>query len=501
MVNTLNRDLFVYEGKAGQANNYSDALHIKNAKLNSSHVLNPYITYMFGKSGDYQNKNFPLLYALEGQGKKKGITSTDLTYTMDVYGKPKYTTAVSKAISQPNAGKNGASFKLIVKDRIFWRNMVVSTGGTSKQLIARILDDGERTSGGYIFKAQLSGVPSAATVPSFALAVGNQWGRGVTKVGLKNSHGTRQMGAPSPFRLKNQLSVIRHSYTVSGNVASKKVIIPFKASGKTIEFWSDWDYMHNELTALVERNDDLLFSVYNADALNNISDVDSDTGEVVPSGAGAWQQITNELTYSFLSEKMIDEFIHDLFYNADPREAQGTSGDYVIMGGVGLMKMFDQAMRESSRGFLQLRDSDFIRKSSTGSGLQYGNYFTEYKHWSGKIIKLVHEPAFDVGPRAEAAERHPLYPNMSIMSFSGLALDFSLVEADGNLESNITLTYEEGREYFEGTVQGLAKMPGAKEIAKYISTDVDQSSIHKLYTQGVHLYKPLTCGKFNCVIS
>lgn len=495
----INSQLLITTGTFSD-NDASSVTNIANARLTKPDELNSIVAYAYGSGGEYGSKNFPLLFATVGRGRKRGIKSLDTSFTTRMYGKPKKTDMIARTITgQVNVGSQGAFFKAAFKSKFFMKNMMITTGGVAKSVTAQVYGDPVRDGNVWIYTLKLVGVPSSATVPAEFLVKGAVWASGVVKGSLQNSRGTDQRQPQTPFRTRNQLSLIRKSYKYLGNVANKKLDISISSGNKKMEFWTDWEMFNNELLFMQEKNEDLIFSQYNADANGVVHNIDYDSGEAVPSGMGLWDQVPNELGFTVLTETKIKDFIDIMLYNNNIT-GNKNDGDYTIMGGQGLLSEMDKAMKRSSSGFLTLSDK-FVR-GQNNMGLQYGAYFTEYLHSSGKVIKFVHDPSFDTGAKAEAAPRHPLYPNMSIMSFCGLALDFSMVDVDKGSEPNIQVLYEEGREMEEWLVLGGAKVPAIDMMAhRSRASDIDASSQHMLCTQGIHLNYPHTCGKIVCTLS
>lgn len=500
----FNQDLKISE-ETYNDNGFSSRVLLANARMAAPSVINSAITYAYGSGADYGSKNFPILFNLDGMNRKKAISSLDLAYYAYMYGKPKTTTNIARRYpNQPQAGKNGALFKLVFKDKLFMRNQIIYAGGLQKKVSVQIYGDPKNIGGEWEYQAKIVSRSLTAYVPNEFLERGAVWSGGVVKVGLERSRGTDHRQPQTPFKLRNQLSLIRRSYNLAGNVANKKIVLDMVVDGKKMSLWTDWEMYYNDLLFKQEKNEDLIFSTYNADKDGVIHNVDSDTGEVVPSGMGLWEQIPNTLEYNFMTERKVDDFISVMFYN-NQMTGNKQSGEYVIVGGEGLLQEIDRAMKRSSSGFLTLSDK-FVR-GKDNMNLQYGAYFTEYLHASGRVIKFVHDPTFDNGALAKSSPNHPIDTHRSIMSYCGMALDFSTVDVNGkngktSQESNIMYLYEEGREYEEWYVLGGAPMP-EMNMAMYKSraTDIDASGVHMMCTQGIHLNYPNTCGKILCTLS
>jgi hypothetical protein len=489
----FNPDLKVTEALPNEGIvNASHRLHIANTRLIQPEYINSAITYLAGNGGDYVGQNFPILMELYGKGRKKPISSIDGRYKIRMYGKPKRTTQIAKTIST-STGANKTQFVVTFVDNLFTKNQLVNTGGQNN-IQMKIMSDGKKVAGGYEFQAVRAGNPTNAAIPSAYLVKGTKWSGGLNVVSKENSHGTKQRTWQTPFELENQLTTFRRSYTVTGNVANKRLSIPIQLpDGRVTYSWTDWEYFNNELDFMVQRNDDLIFSELNIASDGVVYDKDADSGEIAPTGMGLWNMITNKVEFGTLTEKKLDETIQDLFFQTT--SPVGLTGDYVIVGGLGLLREFDEIMKKTMRGFLTRVGEDYF-VSKGEKGLQYGNYFTEYKHYSGKTIKVAYDQAFDKSARAETSGIHPK-TGLPMLSHCGLALDFSQVETKGGIESNITMVYEDGREYIEKYAVGMAKLPWAPESPMVVS-DIDKSSVHKIATHGLWMHSPLTCAKFIC---
>ena len=490
---TYNDKLVVYEAKDGAGViDGDDRFHIKNARLKGDTYLNSAITYLGGNGGSYAKENYPILMNTLGKGNKIAIDDVDNTYKIRMIGKPKVLTTISQVVTQSNPGLNGASCKIRLADRLFQTNQEISSGGL-QGITLRVQDDGKEIAKGVIeYTVKRAGSSAHLGIPPKFLVYGTKWAGGLIKVSQEDSHGTKQRTHQTPFELTNQISTFRRSYTYKGNVKNKKLVMPIEVDGQTLNLWSDWDYYNEELRFNVERNEDLLFSEYNLDVNGIVTDKDSNSGNEARSGMGIWDMITNTIEFAELSKKKIDEPITDIFNQVG--SAYELNGDYTLVGGLGFLKDFDRVVREDARGFLTLLgENHFITKGE--DGLRYGNYFTEYQHHSGKIIKVGYDSAFDKSGRSMSSGIHPI-SGLNIMSHCALALDWSMIEKkEGGQMSNISIVYEKGREFEEKEVAGM------NSEQRVISTDVDRTSIHKLATQGAYLARPLTCAKYICKVN
>ena len=491
------------------ADEFSSIKRLADARLTQPDLINSFVTYAYGADRDYGKTNFPLMFYTNGLGRKRAIKSIDGRFQSLMYGKPKKTSTVARNLNyvDNNAiGKGYSTFKVVFKDRWFMMGQELSVGNLPgfKAAVKGIEKDTEST--GFIFTLQLVTANPNAALPLKYTRAGTVWAAGVVKVALQRSRGTESR-SQSHFRLENQLSRVRHSYNFAGNVANKVMNIEYDVPGRgKINTFTDWEMYLGELQSMEVCEDDLIFSQYNRDAQGNIHNKD-ENGEDVPSGMGIWQQIVNEMQYGILTEKKLDDYFQSVFYNADML-GDGRMGqqELVIVGGTGLMMQIDGALKRAMNTLTLVQSSDLFVRGSSDS-LQYGGYFTSYKHRSGRILKFVEHPLFNRGIKADSMDRHPLYPNMSLLSFCGMVLDFSKYSVDKSVnkagqESNITFLYEDGAEYQDWYVLGGSKVPSIEMNShKARATDIDQSSYHVMKSQGVHVNYPGVCSKIVCTIS
>lgn len=494
------------QGDAG----YANINHIRNARLGKhGKYINSYMTYLYGNSKQYGSRNFPLLLELDGKGKKQGIDTLDGSFKTKVFGRPKVTDSISRflATSTDGAtakiGARGTPFKMAFKTRFFRKNEMISTGGIDN-IQVHLQDNGVEEAGiGWVYTAKIAGL--RGHIPAKYLMPGVVWASGPILVGLYDSRGSVQRRPNTPFDLTNQISVIRRSYAYAGNVSNKKLTIPFEVDGQRFDYWVDWEYYYNEMMFKTEINDWLIFSEYNKLPDGTILNTDADTENPVPTFAGLWQQIPYNVEYTKrFTKAKLDEIIN---LSNESRDIIGNnnSGTLTILGGMGLIEDIGEVLREIE-GKVIITSDKFIRGNDP-MNMQVGTYFTEYLHSSGKLLRIIHEPAFDRGSRTQTSARDPQNPSRSIMSYSGILLNDGEVEVfsknkGSRLEANVQLLYEEGREYQEWYVLGGAKVPSIDMDAyKSRATDIDASAQHKLGTYGVHVHVPQSCIKITKKLS
>ena len=464
--------------------------------------LNTAAVYAFGSDAQFGAKNFPVLMQTQGMGRKRSVTAFDGQVFNLIFGKPKKTSTIARTINygKSTVGLNYEPFYIIFKDRHFMKNQIIMIGGIMNNVQVQLMDGGAKEGAGWKFQAKVFGKPTEY-VKSDYLKAGQIWAEGIVKVSLEHSRGTEHRSY-TPRRVQNQLSKVRQSINVAGSAARKVLNFTINVDGKSIRLMYDWEKYLTELSWNAKKENDLILSKWNRDTEGYIQNTDADSGKPVPSGHGLINQIpdTHIMSYTRMTEKKMDSFLTDTLDISQNLDTDLTKTKVIdIMGGYGLFQEIDGAMKRNMNTLIPIANSDLFIKQSKDGGLSYGNYFTEYRHRSGTVYRFTHHPFFDNSSVALSAPRHPV-TGRPITSYEGIILNFAEVTiGQGKTAPNIEYLFEEGEEYTEKVVAGMAYMP---EISgNMASTDIDASGLHMMATQGIHVNQPLGLGYVKCKIS
>lgn len=489
-------------------NEYLGIERLDKARLSGSpelkEMLNSATVYAYG-SGGFE-KNFPILYQTQGKGNKKSISSNTGQFYNKMFGKPKKTSVVGKTIHQPDArtGEAYEDFYILFKDRQFMKNQILYKGGMDG-IQLQVTADPVKEGAYYKYRVKIFG-HKYTFVPYIMLQANQVWSGGVVKVSWEHSRGTEHRSY-SPFETQNQLSIVRQSMKVAGNAARKGMNFDIKVGGKTFRYFYDWEKYLTDLAFNEAKDIDLLTSSYNKDAEGNVQNYDANSGKAVYSGMGLWDQIPscNELPYTRMSESRLETYITDILTITQQLDLIDGNGNVVVevLGGFGFLEEIDSALKRNTQLLTPIASSELYVKKD-GNGLQYGNYFTSYRHRSGVILKFGHHKGFDYGIMADSSERHPQNPSRPMSSYDAIITNFGQVSVSSDVDKsgmsgNIQYVYEEGREYVEGYVRGMAFIEG--RIGGDMSSDIDASSAEFMCTQGIHVHYPMSMGKIKCKIS
>lgn len=505
-----NHDLKVSEATYSDAA-YEGIQRMQDLRMDGSPAMRDYLNsaavYAFGTEF---SKNFPILTELQGGGKKRPVKSIDNTVYMYLFGKPKKTSVVAKCVYNPNdkIGKDKNTVFIYFKDRWFMKNQKIIAGGFDMVQL-HLMDNGVREGSFYKYEAKTIG-NNSYTIPYKYMKPGAIWGGGAVVVSNEHSRGTEHRSY-SGYRIQNQIAKVRQSFKVAGNASNKVMNIAVNIGGKSFTTYVDFDRYITELAFNEAKELDLIISKWNKDDQGMIQNYDSNSGKPAPMFMGIWEQIPsfNTLEYTRLSENKLRRWLTDILSISSNLDMIGKSGSYIvdIVGGYGLLEEFDAAMKRQSSLLTPMLDSNLFIGKSDGKrdGLQYGAYFTSYKHISGVIFRFTHHPFFDANsPLADTSPVHPLNPSLRLSSYFGMVMNFGQVvvskdSAKDGVASNIEYLYEDGLEYDEWVVEGGAQLPGHKKSYSR-STDIDASSWEMLCTQGVHCHYPMSMGKIICTI-
>lgn len=466
---------------------FTSTNHLSKALLSQSEWLAPFVTHAYGSSAEFGSRNFPLSFVTEGMGNVQKISSTDLSYKMAIIGKPKKTSTVSVSTyaATDKPGRGHTTFKVIFQDRWFHKSLSIFS---PSRIECRVQYDPVQVTGGWEYTLVIMNPSVEAYVPVADLAAGKVWGRSIAKVGKERSRGVESRSY-APFTVTNQLSVVRDSYRIAGNVKNKVMVLEIKANGKTFKYWTQWEMFLRQLEFKEKCETDLWYSEYNKDANGVIHQIDTDSGEVVPSGAGMLAQIPNQDTYSILTTTKIENLITDIFFNASDADHVNVE----VYSGTGGLREADRAMKTASRGFTLV---DTKQISGSGNAMQFGSYFNTYRTIDGHTVTFKRLPLMDRGVMADISGTHPI-DGLPLESYNMYCIDNST--RDG--QKNIKYVSEAGREEVNKVVPGMAAAPDGYNDSLYASSDIDATSVEWMKTQGISIGVPTNCFKLFNVIS
>jgi len=292
----------------------------------------------------------------------------------------------------------------------------------------------------------------------------------------------------TPGKAQNQLMLIRAKREWGGNVANRTVIIDVPTpSGGTSKYWIDYDMWTLEREWSMAKETSMWYSKYNKDSQGAISLLEAHSGATIPQGSGLLEQIPNVFTYNRLTYTRIKQMIMDVFFGMEDTYGQTVK----LYTGLGGMDEFDRAIKEelNSGGQYAFNTTNDKVVSGQGQQMEINGFFTKVYFIGGYNVHVIHNPVFDLGKRALKSPKHP-ETGLPMESYRMVFLDTDNYEGD----SNITYVYEEGREYKQKIIKGMADLPASlrsmDNAPSIISSEKDSSSVHRQGTCGIIMKRP-----------
>lgn len=459
------------------------------------------LTYILG---DY-NKNYPISMMtsseLANKGAMKGLT--DVQYTYPVMGRDSKASVVgtSKYQAGDKPGVGQSKFILNLTDNWIKKYYIIqSTNGIQ----AYTFDSGVPSpDGGFDYEVQLSAAEDDEYCPLSELQAGVLWVDLNTQVAESESRGTEsKMAAPGSY--KNQLGFIRTSMQWAGNVASKVMNIEVKTDKGKANLWMDYFMWQFEKRWLRECEHTYWYSRYNRKSNGSISLKDKLTGKVIPIGSGLLEQIQNKSTYSRLTYASLSNKISEALFGQSDTDNMSIT----LYTGLGGMREIHRAMKEEGINLLgSLGGGNVADKFVTGQGrsLMLGGFFDGFYHIDGYVIKVKHNPLFDLGQVALGSPKHP-ESEFPLESYRMVFID----DSDYDGQPNIQCVYEKGRKTIHGVVAGLSSAPKSLQIlggfnlqdsgaAQLLTSEEDKSSYHRFKSMGVQMLRGNKCFDLQCI--
>lgn len=498
MSNTpLKSRLVVYEDNF-DATGFTDQNSLVRALADKPDTLNPVVTML---TGAWSNK-FPLQTLTEGQ-----IGGTDLKeigniqYDWAVMGSRKTTEIVTdhpySGADKPGIGRS--EFFVTFKSKWFTPQATLKS---KNGIYARVMGEPTAVGSHYRYRLQLFNPDANAYVPLTELARGSKWAMvGGSTVSESLSMGNRS-NVQTPGKRKNQMSVLRKSYRLAGNISKKIVEFQmFNTEGVASNLWIDFEEFQHMIAWKQELEEHLWTSEYNRDEFGQIHLTDPDTGQLIPTGAGVIQQIPNSDSYVFLTEKKIKTIVGDVFRGATDTGAM----EVILYTGDGGCEEFDNAMKGSEL-FSKVSQGNISDKFVTGTGrnLMLGGFFTSYQHIDGHMVTIKKLDMLDHGGYADATPRHPI-SGRPLSSYEMYFIDQSTYQGKRNMQ----MVAQKGRMEIRGLEQGMSLVRNGGSFSDYngngkyvnLATEQDATSIHFLSTKGICMYRNTHCFKLLPAIS
>lgn len=458
--------------------------HLASAFLTQPHAMNTLVTRIFG--GMQQATN-PMQYLTGGTGRAKEIPNRE--YTWMLQGDDEKAIAVIGNLGDAatdQSGKNRTVFRVKFAEKWFANQDVLAADDRFYRV--RVMEDPYFDGDGWVYTLKLTNPDPTATIPDKYITAGAEFSKEYTTVPEMSTGGNTTFS--TPFKMRNHLTTLRKSYTVTRSASTDVLTIALKdpQTEQTTTTWvklAEWEAIAQWYKE-IERS--LWYSTFSADA-KGATDMMGDNGLPVYEGAGIDQQIApaNVREYTELSETIIRNFMIDLSYNTVPE----SNRHFVAFTGEFGFAEFDKAMKNSIKSW-NLVDTHFV--SGSGQDLQLGGQFKTYMGLNGTKLTLTHLPLLD----NTVIQRQLHYKTgRPLSSYDFYIMDFGMKGG----ESNIQKVYKKDSEMVMWHTAGSVDPYGntSKSINTMRSNNSDGYSVHMLAEIGIQIANPMACGKLKCV--
>lgn len=459
--------------------NMTEKNHLGKALIIKPDVFEGYMNQLF--TSKFYSDN-PLTAALTGEGRKKSINGTEWEWGLrGATGRP-LVVLENIIATNPKPGEGKTSFDIKLDEDWYKAGDIIHPG--DKSFSCRIQEAKGRSGQGFIYTVRLMSDDLGAFLPTKYLIPGTPWAKMFSQYGeASEQSGSTQYALP--LTLKNRMSRYRKMYQVTGDAANEvlAVKIPDSKGGMhdswikyaEVEYWAQW-YKELERGAWYSRY------------TNTVLDAN---GRPIYSGPGVQQQLEDSHVhnYSFLSAKLIEEYLMDIFYGrikpGKARSIKAYTGEYGMF-------LFHNAMQDwaNASGFIKIVDQFMVDKTKSEyhqNAYSAGYQFVKYRMANGGELELVHNPLYD--DKEINFEIDPVtgYPTES-MRFT--FLDFS----EDGLNSNIQWI-DKNNGLKLGYVAGLHNPFGPNTTQSNMSHAGDYYEMHVQKQFGIHIEDISRCGE------
>ena len=454
--------------------------HLSRAFLTEPETISTIVHRIFGMQG--QN---PLQYLTSGTGRTKSLGNREYDWYLQGDDE-KPIKIIENIASGATPGLARQSFQILLEEKWFANRDVLVFDDRSFRV--RVMADPYYNGTGWVYDVKLTGADDTAFVPVEQLQPGKQVSKEYATVPEFSTGGNTTFS--TPFKMRNHLSTLRKSYTVTRSAATDVLVISLadpENPKNTSQIWTkfaEWEAMaqwYREIEA------SLWYSEFSTDP-KGVTDMIGANGLPVFEGAGIREQIApaNKRFYTELTENIVRDFLIDLSYNVTPESDR----HFVAFTGEYGFAEFDKAMRNSASQYT-LVDSVFV--TGKGQDLKLGGQFKTYEGLNGTKITLKHLPLYDNTVRNRQLHWKTGRP---IESYRFTILDFG---TQGG-ESNIQKVYKKDSDMIMWHEAGSIDPYGnpAKSIGTMRSSNLDGYSVHMLTECGVMVRNPMACGELIC---
>lgn len=461
----------------------TESNHLSNAYLTEPEKVGSVLAYAFGIQEDN------VLSLLTG-GIGNTLYVNNREYEWDLHSQSDKAIEVIADTAGANLtpGQYGMLFKITLGEKWFDVSDVLLADDTLTQ--ARVQFEPESDGAGWTYTCQLVSPNQLAFVDPAFLKPGARWSKEYSAVEEYSVKGGGH-GYATPYKLRNQLTTLRKTYSVTREATKAVMIVelfdPADPSKSTklwtkVAEWTAMAYWYREL------DKSYLYSIYNKASNGEVS-VQGENKRPVFIGAGLREQISpaNRRFYTKLTYEILDEFLLDLSYAASK-----WGGDYKFVALTGKMGMreFDRAIKDHARGnnITVTTAGTFI--TGHGDELSFEGYFKTVMFLNGIELTVKEFAPYDDIVRGRAL--HPI-TQKPIESYRFTVLNFGRNKGVSNIRKVAMADSEMAMWHVCGSTDPFGGV--AKSIMTQRSSGIDGYDVHFLSQCGLMVQDPTSCGE------
>jgi hypothetical protein len=462
----------------------TESSHLRNAFLTKPHATNQIMARYMGDAGET-----PMHYLTTGTGRKEEIGNIEYEYYLDADDERAIRVMSNLEGGTANPGLGHATMRVVFKDRWFSRSDVLNPDDSSRRYQVFVCQEPQPYQGHWLYTLQLVNPDSTLSMPAALIAAGARFSKEFS------AHSEFDKPSDTTFgtfvKLRNNLTTLFKSYTVSRSAATDVIEFIFNAGNKSKTYWihtAEWKFMKQYYKEL-ERQ--YWFSTYNRKPNGEVA-MKSGGNRPVYVGAGIRDQIApaNKREYTSLTKDVILEFLADLSYNV---KDESDRHFVAFTGEFGFIE-FDRALKDEASTFRAVDQSKFV--GGEGQSLILQGQFTQYKGPNGITLTLKKLPLYD----NLVTEREVHWKSgRPLSSYRFTILDFGMKEG----KSNIMKMYKKDSEFISWHTAGSIDPMGnpGKSISTQRSSGEDGYSVFCLSESNIKIANPLSCGELICTAS
>ncbi|BAX03432.1 putative structural protein [Azobacteroides phage ProJPt-Bp1] len=392
-------------------------------------------------------------------------------------------------LAAANAGKNLATFQIVLKEPAFGAGAIIELDDKNYQL--RIMNEPNPRDGYWEYDVVNATGDPTLEIPGKYLQSTNK----VTRAGSAYEEGSDEadiISYSTGMKFRNYPTIMRLKVDITGSAKSDVLAFALKdpASGKSSYLWADFQIWKATRDFMMRRDYQAWMdkSTVRADGTFLLRGKKN----VIKRSAGIDEQIspTNILQYTELSEEILDNFTMMLSYAVKGMNER----KFLVLTGEMGMREFDRVLK-AKLGTLNVHVEDTKFVSGSGQNLSFGGQFTSWKFPNGIEINLKLLPILD-----DIQHNRRLHPvsKKPISSYTMYFIDNTF----RNGRSNIVKLYKKDREFVSWVIPGSCSPSGfQKGTNSFGANPIDGYSVHFLSEVSYAILDPRGCGKLEYALA